>query len=99
MYRTCWNARVVPSRSFEQMTGQKMTYRQFACAVELMTDSDKWNARYKTLADSILKLVAATERRAGKGSAISRLEYDRVVNAKTGKPGKGLAKQSRLVTK
>ena len=81
-----------------KMTEQKMTYQQFARAIGLMADADTWNARYKTVVGEVLKLVAATEKRVGKNSAIANLEYGRVVNARTGKSGDGLAKESRLVT-
>jgi hypothetical protein len=63
-----------------------------------MTDADTWDARYKTVIGESLKLLEATEKRAGWGPAISRLEYDRVVNARTGNSGDGLAVESRLVT-
>src|SRR4051812_29084627 len=82
-----------------QITDRTITYQQFARAIGLMAEGDKWTARSKTVADDTLKLIAATERRAGKKSGISDLEYGRVINAKTGKAGDGLLKESRIVTR
>jgi hypothetical protein len=83
-----------------QITDQKMRYEDFARAIGLIADNEKWQPWHRQQTDAILQTAAAVERQGlgGKDRNIARLEFDRIVNRK-GRPGAGIAKNSRIVRK
>lgn len=81
-----------------QIKKETISYADFARAIGLLEGpNDKWQAWHRQQTDAILNGVAALEGQARKMSM--SLEYDRVVNKRTGSSGKGIAKQSRIVRK
>ena len=74
-----------------------MSYGEFARAIGLMTDADKWEVWHRQQVADILNLVAAAEGQSNKNINIKKLEYDRVIVQRTGRSGKGIAKESRIV--
>jgi hypothetical protein len=70
------------------LTDETTTYRQFAVAIGLMAESEKWQAWHRQQVTDVLDLIAATEKKAG-GNA---LDYRRIVNAQTGEPGAGVTR-------
>jgi hypothetical protein len=81
-----------------RITNITMSYQDFAKAVGLMSDRERWQAWHQQQVRDVLNLVAATERKAGAHTDNDPLEYQRIVKAKTGRPGKGLHKVSKIVT-
>ena len=78
---------------------ETMTYRELANVIGLISDSpnDRWQPWHRQQVRNILNLVAAIESKGGKKIA-DRLQFDRIVNAKSRKPGIGIQKKTRLVT-
>lgn len=79
---------------------QKMQYEEFAKAIGLISRTAVWEVRYRDQVTAILSVIAAVERRGlgGKDRNVPPLEFDWIVN-KQGKPGAGIAKNSRIVRK
>jgi hypothetical protein len=75
---------------------QTMTYSEFANAIGLLEDDDSWRPWHRQQTSLILNLVSAAETKLGV-TKTEKLEYDRIINAKQGKAGKGIVKTSRLV--
>jgi hypothetical protein len=71
---------------------ETITYRQFAVAIGLMAESEKWQAWHRQQVTDVLDWIAATEKRAGG----TELDYRRIVNAQTGEPGAGVTRNSRI---
>jgi hypothetical protein len=84
-----------------RITDSKMQYRDLAKAIGLIPDGGKWEARHQQQIKGILRIVAAAERQkdGGKSTAIGPLEFERIITGKTGRPGKGVSKTSKIVTK
>lgn len=78
-----------------QITDRTMSYAEFARAIGLMAQSGKWQVWHRQQVSDVLNLIAATERQGPKDAAT--LEYDRVIVERTGKSGKGVTKESRIV--
>lgn len=79
---------------------QKMRCEEFAKAIGLMARTDIFTVQHRDQVIAILSVMAAVERdgRGGKDRTIAPLEFDWIVN-KQGKPGAGIAKNSRIVRK
>jgi hypothetical protein len=82
--------------------GNKQTtrYEDFAKAIGLMARTDIFTVQHRDQVIAILSVMAAVERdgRGGKDRNVGPLEFDWIVN-KQGKPGAGIAKNSRIVRK
>jgi hypothetical protein len=75
-----------------------MTYADFARAIGLLDGpEDVWKAWHRQQTDAVLNAVAATERQARKKSM--KLEYNRIINKRTGSAGPGIEKKPRIVRK
>jgi hypothetical protein len=75
-----------------------MTYRDFATAIGMMSENEKWEVWHRDQVTVILNLIAATERQGRSQDAVP-LEFRRVVKAADKQPGKGFYKTSKIVTK
>jgi hypothetical protein len=82
-----------------QIKNTEMTYGEFAKAIGLLSDDDHWKAWHRQQVRDILNLVAATQRKSGPKVKIKALDFNRVVNAKDRKPGRGLYDSTTLITK
>ena len=81
-----------------QISDSTMTYADFARAIGILEGpTDKWRAWHRQQTDAVLNAVAAIELKARKKSM--PLEYTRIVAKRTGIPGKGIAKSSKIVRK
>jgi hypothetical protein len=80
-----------------QISNTKMRYREFATAIGIMVEGEKWKVWHRTQITSILDLTAAAERQ-GQSVGSKALEFDRVVTG-DGEPGKGHLKKSRIAKK
>ena len=70
------------------ISGETMSYGDFARAVGLLNGpEEKWQAWHRQQTDAILNATAAVERLAR--NKCVPLEYDRVVNRRTGTSGPG----------
>jgi hypothetical protein len=74
-----------------------MPYKDFANAIGLIPDGGRWEPWHRQQVTDILNLVAAAERQGHANGDTEPLEFDRIVNADTGKPGPGIDKSSRIV--
>jgi Flp pilus assembly protein CpaB len=81
-----------------QITKVTITYRDFARAIGLMSDRERWQAWHQQQVRDILNLTAATERKAGRKVDIEPLQFNRIVTAKKGQPGSGFYKTSKIIT-
>lgn len=73
-----------------------MSYADFARSIGILGRTATWAPWHRQQTQSVLNIVAAVEKAAGhKGPA---LQYARVINQRTGQPGKGVAKTSKIVT-
>jgi hypothetical protein len=80
-----------------QISNSTMSYGDFARAIGLLDGTDaQWRPWHRRQIGDILYAVGALEKKARKGA---QLEYNRIVSAATGRPGQGLGKVSRIVTK
>jgi hypothetical protein len=77
-----------------------MQYEDFARAIGLVAKTDKWEVRHRDQVTAILSIMAAVERQGlgGKDKSAPPLEFKWIVD-KHGKPGAGIAKNSRIVRK
>ena len=75
---------------------KEMTYFDFARAIGLIADGEKWEVWHRKQTSDILNVISATETQLGV-TKTSKLEYERIINARKGKAGKGIEKISRLV--
>ena len=80
-----------------EIADRTMGYGEFARAIGLISDSDSWQPWHRQQVAIILNIVAATELRAGQKAKTERLNYKRVINKITGKPGAGVKKNSRII--
>ena len=81
-----------------QISNSTMSYADFARAIGLLDGpDDKWQAWHRQQTDAVLKATAAVESKARKKPMA--LEYNRIINKKTGQAGKGISKSSKIVTK
>lgn len=81
-----------------QITNSKLSYRDFARAIGLMSDEEAWRPWHQQQVKDILILVAATERKAGGKVEIKPLQFDRIINAREGRSGIGVHNVSKIVT-
>src|SRR5262245_10517319 len=81
-----------------QITNSTMSYGDFARAIGLIEGPDaRWEPWHRRQVADILYALAAIERKAGRRSM--PLEFKRIVGAKSGQPGQGLSKTSKIVVK
>jgi len=80
-----------------QVTNGKMKYRDFAIAIGVMGQGDKWEVWHRTQITDILNLTAAAEHQGRPVGSIS-LEFERIVTGAADEPGEGFYKKSRIVT-
>jgi len=81
-----------------QISDSSMSYADFARAIGLLDGPDDvWQPWHRQQTEAILKATAAIELKARKKPMA--LEYNRIVNKRTGQAGKGISKRSRIVTK
>jgi|GEM_PF-2740874 len=81
-----------------QIKDEEMSYADFARAIGLLEGpNDTWKAWHRQQTDAVLNAVAAIEAKAGKKTMA--LEYDRIINKRTGQAGPGIAKTSKIVRK
>ena len=81
-----------------QISDSTMSYADFARAIGLLeSPEDVWRAWHRQQTEAILKATAAIELKAKMKSMA--LEYNRIINKRTGQAGKGVSKRSRIVTK
>ena len=71
-----------------QITDSTISYRDFARPIGMTTADDGWMPASRFWLGELLHLLGEVYGKDG-------LPYDRVINAKTGKPGDGLAWQLR----
>jgi hypothetical protein len=77
-----------------KLTDRRMTYGEFATAIGLRAPGEKWVSYHRRQVGDTLHLIAAVAKKAGEGG---KIDFSRVYVAATGKPGKGLHKEARLV--
>ncbi len=76
-----------------------MKYRQFAIAIGMMTEAEKWEVWHRTQITAILNLTAAAEKQ-GRSADARPLEFERIITGEgEGAPGKGFYKKAKIVTK
>lgn len=77
-----------------------MQYDDFAQQLGLKSKTDTFTAQHRDQVTAILSVMAAVERQGlgGRDRIVAPLDFDRIVN-KHGKPGVGIAKQSRIERK
>ena len=81
-----------------QISNSMMNYADFARAIGLIEGPKApWQPWHRRQIGDILYAVAAIEQRAGRRSM--PLEFGRIVGVKTGQPGQGLAKTSKIVVR
>ena len=82
-----------------QIANATMSYADFAKAIGLMEGPDaRWRPWHRRQITDILYAVSAVEKKAGRRPTMP-LDYGRIVNARTGQPGQGLGKTSKIVVK
>ena len=75
-----------------------MSYSDFARAVGLIESPEEdWKPWHRQQTDAILNATAAIEKKAGKHPM--KLDFERIVNKGTGRPGSGISKRSTIVRK
>jgi hypothetical protein len=74
-----------------------MRYADFATAIGLKQEGEKWAPWHRQQVADILNLIAATERDAGKKTGAAPLQYGLVVTG-SGSPGAGVHSVSKIVT-
>lgn len=80
------------------ISDETISYGDFARAVGLLNGpEDQWQPWHRQQTDAILNATAAVEKLARNKTV--PLEYKRVVNKRTGSPGPGIHKSSRIVRK
>jgi hypothetical protein len=81
-----------------QILDTSMTYADFGRAVGILTGPDDvWKPWHRQQVEAVLKATAAIERMAR--TKTMALEYERIVNKRTGQAGRGIVKRSRIVTR
>src|SRR6476660_4658992 len=79
-------------RHLDEIDG-KITYKQLATLVGLLGENAKWQPWHRRQIGSLLFLLSKVEKTFGQDES---LPYHRVINALTGKPGKGLYEHNAL---
>jgi hypothetical protein len=74
-----------------------LRYADFATAIGLKRESDRWEVWHRQQVSDILNLIAATERDAGKKTGSALLQFELVVTG-SGSPGAGVHSVSKIVT-
>ena len=74
-----------------------LRYADFATAIGLKRESDRWEVWHRQQVSDILNLIAATERDAGKKTGSAPLQFELVVTG-SGSPGAGVHSVSKIVT-
>lgn len=72
-------------------------YADFATAIGLKREGERWEVWHRKQVSDILYLIAATEQTTGKKTGSAPLQYDLVVTG-TGSPGAGVNSTSKIVT-
>ena len=72
-------------------------YADFATAIGLKREAERWEVWHRKQVSDILYLIAATEKTTGKKTGAAPLHYDLVVTG-TGSPGAGVHSTSKIVT-
>ena len=81
-----------------QIKNQTMSYADFARAIGILEGpGDVWKAWHRQQTDAVLNAVAAIEAKARKKAM--PLEYNRIINKRTGQAGPGVEKSSKIVRK
>ena len=81
-----------------QISKTTMTYADFAQAIGLMEGPNtRWHVRHKHQNADVLYVVSAVEKKAGRREI--PLDYASIVNRRTGRPGPGEARTSRIVVR
>ena len=79
-----------------QIKDETMSYADFARAIGILDGpNDAWKPWHRQQTDAVLNAVAAIELKARKKPMA--LDYNRIVNKRTGQAGKGVEKSSRIV--
>lgn len=86
-------------RSLE-IRNTEMRYEELGRAIGLIADDEKWQAWHQQQVKALLIIVAAVERQGlgGRSKTTKLLNFNRIIT-KNGKPGAGVAKVSRIITK
>ncbi len=77
-----------------QISDRTMRYNEFARAIGMMSENEKWEAWHRHQITDILYLVAAAEAQRRDPNAIP-LAFDRIVTGE-GEPGAGFWKKARI---
>ena len=91
----CAQAGIAVLRALK-ISDSKLTYQDFAKAIGMMADDEKWEVWHRTQVRDVLNLMAATVRQAGE--EISVLPFERIVRKSDEEPGVGFYKESRIVS-
>jgi hypothetical protein len=75
-----------------EITNTTMTYKQFAVAVGVMKEDERWHVRHRHLVSDILNLIAAVQLEA----AERYLPFNRIIVERTGESGEGIHRVTRL---
>lgn len=79
-----------------QIKNETMSYADFARAIGVLEGpKDGWAPWHRQQTEAILNAVAALEKKAGNKAV--PLKYELIVNQRTGKAGRGIAKSSKIV--
>jgi hypothetical protein len=79
-----------------KIVDKQMSYKNLGKAVGLISDAEGWEPWHQQQTRDILNIAAAIEDQAG-STTTEPLEFDRIINHKKGKAGKGISKMSRIV--
>jgi hypothetical protein len=80
-----------------QVTGRTMKYGEFAAAIGVKTQDEKWEVWHRNQITEVLNLAAAAEHQ-GRPAGSIPLEFERIVTGAANEPGEGFYKKSRIVT-
>jgi hypothetical protein len=73
-----------------------MRYSEFATAIGLKADGEKWEPWHRQQVSDILYLLAATQRQAGSNTGTDPLKFEWIVTG-DGEPGEGFYRNARIV--
>ena len=79
-----------------KISDSRMYYEDFAKAIGIMSEDEKWHISYRQPITHTLNLVAATARQAGSGE-VESLQFERLVRKTDDEPGPGYFKECRIV--
>jgi hypothetical protein len=81
------------------LAGAKISYGNFASAIGLISDGDKWQPWHRQQVRDLLDIIAVAEKTAGAKTGTQPTKFDVIVAVSTGEPGAGITKTSKIVRK